>query len=104
MHARDTQLIYKIKELLGVGVVAFREVKGTKKVYLRVRDKAHLKNVILPLFDRYPLLSNKQYDYLRLKAVLLSNLVKHKDLAPYTRPTQPLNSVESILSAPYFSA
>ena len=104
LHARDTQLIYKIKKLLTVGVVAFRERDGSKKVQLRVRNKAHLKNIILPIFDRYPLLSNKQYDYLRFKTVLLSNLVRHKDLAPYTRPTQPLNSVESILSAPYFAA
>ena len=104
LHARDAQLIYKIKELLGVGVVGFKERGGSKKVYLRVRNKAHLKDIILPIFDRYPFLSNKQYDYLRLKTILLSNLVKYEDLAPYTRPTEPLNSVESILSAPYFSA
>ena len=104
LHARDTQLIYKIKKLLGVGVVSFREVKGSKKVILKVRNKAHLKNIMLPIFDRYPLLSNKQYDYLRLKTVLLSGLVKYEDLAPYTRPTEPLNSVESILSVPYLAA
>lgn len=100
----DVQLVYKIRNLLGVGVVGFRERRGIKTVYLRVRKKDHLINFVLPIFDKYPLFSNKQHDYLRLKFVLLSNLVLHDDLANYTRPTEPLNSIESILNASYFSA
>ena len=82
----------------------FRERKAIKMVYLRVRKKDHLINFVLPIFDKYPLFSNKQHDYLRLKFVLLSNIVLHKDIADYTRPTEPLNSIESILNAAYFSA
>jgi ubiquinol-cytochrome c reductase cytochrome b subunit len=58
----------------------------------------------LPIFDLYPLFSNKQYDYLRLKNVLLSNVVYYNDIPYYTRPKDSLNSIESILNAPYFSA
>lgn len=105
LSIRDVQLIYKIKELLGVGVVSFRERKGGhKKVVLRVRKKSHLIDVILPIFDKYPMLSNKQYDYLRFKDALLSGITHYEDLPEYSRPTSPLNSVESILSVPYFSA
>ena len=104
LSIRDVQLIYKIKELLGVGVVIFREIKGHKKVMLIVRKKSHLIDVILPIFDKYPMFSNKQYDYLRLKHGLLSGITHYEDLPKYSRPTSPLNSVESILSVPYFSA
>jgi ubiquinol-cytochrome c reductase cytochrome b subunit len=104
LNIRDVQLIYKIKELLGVGVVGFRERKGINMVYLRIRKKDHLINKVLPIFDKYPLFSNKQYDYLNLKNVLLSDVVYYEELADYTRPKDPLNSIETIISAPYFSA
>jgi len=105
LSIKDVQLIYKIKDLLGVGVVGFRIIKGISKVYLRVRKKDHLINFVLPIFDNYPLFSNKQYDYLRFRYAILSNLVFYDDIPQYTRPTnESLNSIESILNAPYFSA
>lgn len=73
-------------------------------VYLRIRKKEHLINYVLPIFDKYPLFSNKQYDYLRLKSLILSNLVLYEDVLPYVRPKESLNSLESIVNAPYFSA
>ena len=42
MSIKDVQLIYKIKDLLGVGVVGFRIIKGISKVYLTVRKKDQL--------------------------------------------------------------
>lgn len=103
---RDVQLIYKVKDLLGIGTVFFREKEGrSKTVFLRVRNKSHLINVILPIFDKYPLLSNKQYDYLRFREALLKGIIYFEDLdTNYIRPTHPLNSVESIISVPYFKA
>lgn len=41
-------------------------------VSLRIRNKNHLKNFLLPIFDKYPMFSNKQYDYLRFKDALLN--------------------------------
>ena len=104
LSIRDVQLIYKIKDLLGVGIVSFRERNGISMVSLRIRKKDHLVNKILPIFDKYPLFSNKQYDYLRLRNVILSNTVLYDDIPEYTRPSVPLNSIESIVNAPYFSA
>jgi ubiquinol-cytochrome c reductase cytochrome b subunit len=79
LSIKDVQLIYKIKDLVGLGIVSFRERKGGfKKVCLRVRNKSHLINFILPIFDKYPLLSNKQYDYLRFKDALLSGITLYE--------------------------
>lgn len=103
---RDVQLIYKIKDMLGIGTVYFREKEGrSKTVLLRVRNKSHLCAVILPIFDKYPLLSNKQYDYLRFKDAILKGLKYSEDLdLNYTRPSTPLNSVVFITNVNYFSA
>lgn len=102
---RDVQLIYKIKKILGVGVITFRKSKNrSETVFLRVRNKSHIINYILPIFDKYPLFSNKQYDYIRFKNTLLSDLKYSEFLPQYIRPINTLNSIESILKASYFSA
>ncbi|OTA73183.1 hypothetical protein M434DRAFT_26192 [Hypoxylon sp. CO27-5] len=61
---------------LGVGVVSFRKRKEIEMVSLRIRNKDHLKNFILPIFDKYPMFSNKQYDYLRFRNALLSGFIE----------------------------
>jgi hypothetical protein len=126
---RDIQLIYKIKDLLGVGTVYFRNKKKTptpelvpnnfyilteskwepkllnkrSNVIFTIRDKSHLKEIIIPIFDKYPFLTNKQYDYIRFRTALFSNIIYSKDLLPYVRSEIPINSVESVLNTPYFS-
>jgi LAGLIDADG endonuclease len=104
LSIRDVQLIYKIRDLLGIGVISFRKRKEIEMVSLRIRNKDHLKNFILPIFDKYPMLSNKQYDYFRFKSALLSNIIYSKDLVEYVRDTKPLNSIENIINTSYFSA
>lgn len=106
LNIRDVQLIYKLKEFLGIGNVTFRNTEGrSKTVIYRVRNKPHLKAVILPIFDNYPLLSNKQYDYLRFRDALFKGIILFENLnSEYIRPNNDLNSVDSILSASYFSS
>jgi ubiquinol-cytochrome c reductase cytochrome b subunit len=65
LSIKDVQLLYKIKSLLGIGVVSFRKRNEIEMVSLRIRNKDHLKKIIIPIFDKYPMFSNKQYDYLR---------------------------------------
>jgi len=123
LSIRDIQLIYKIKDLLGVGTVFFRNKEIKKEsndsdivvesnlipkiknkrnnVIFRIRNKSHLKEIIIPIFDKYPFLTNKQYDYIRFKTLLFSNIIYSKDLLPYTRSEKPINSVESILNTSY---
>jgi LAGLIDADG DNA endonuclease family protein len=118
LSIKDVQLIYKIKDLLGIGIVGFREripsvgppetpPLGSKMVYFRIRKKSHLINFIIPIFDKYPLLSDKQYDYLRFREGLLSGIILYEDLPKYgakASPTNSLNTLESIIKVPYFSA
>jgi len=105
LSIRDIQLIYRIKDILGVGTVHFRRNKDrAETVFFRIRNKNHLMDIIIPIFDKYPFISNKQYDYLRFKQALLSNLVYSKDLMQYTRNDITLNSVETIVNLDYFPA
>lgn len=104
LSVKDVQLIYKIKDLLGVGVVSFRKRDKIEMVSLRIRDKKHLKDFILPIFDKYPMFSNKQYDYLRFRNALLSGIIYSADLPEYSRPNENLNDITSIINTFYFPA
>jgi hypothetical protein len=105
LSIRDVQLIYKIKNLLGVGVVFFRKSDNrAETIFLRVRNKNHLLSVIFPIFDKYSFISNKQYDYIRFKNALQSGIVYSEQLPSYIRPEKPLNSLETILNLDYFPA
>jgi len=124
LSIRDVQLIYKIKNLLGVGTISFRVRSGQNsnnedigKVYnnvklknknnmviYRIRNKSHLKNIIIPIFDKYPFFTNKQYDYIIFKTLLLKDVIYSKDLINYNIVNISINSVESIVNTPYFSA
>ena len=102
MNIRDIQLLYKIKEILGVGTIDIRERNQRKTSLYRIRNKSHLKSIVLPIFDKYPMFSNKQYDYLMFKDLLLNELHFSKDLSNYVRPIDPLNSIDSILEKSHF--
>ena len=104
MSIKDVQLLYKIKSLLGIGVISFRKREGFDMVSLRIRKKDHLKIFIIPIFDKYPMFSNKQCDYLRFKDALLTDIIYWEDLSEYTRDSKPINTIESITSASYFPA
>ena len=81
LDIRDVQLLYKVKGILGVGIIDIRERNNQKMVSYRIRNKSHLKSVVLPIFDKYPMFSNKQYDYLMFKELLLSDLKHSKSPA-----------------------
>lgn len=117
LSIRDAKLIYKIKNLLGVGVIKIRKrvlsaskgapdgsVGQIEMISLRIRDRNHLKNWIFPIFDKYSMFSNKQYDYLRLKIALLSNIIYSADLPEYSRNIEPLNNINFIVNSHYFPA
>ena len=86
MGIRDVQLLYKIKDILGVGKIDIGQRDQTKMVLYRIRNKSHLRSIVLPIFDKYPMFSNKQYDYLMFKESLLNEVNSSKDLPDYIRP------------------
>lgn len=106
IHIRDIQLLYKIKSWLSVGVIIIKKDKNGEAISrtYRVRNKNHLKNIILPIFDKYSMLSMKQNDYLRFRNNLLYDVIYSNDLSNYTRPKEIIdpNKVQMILSVSYF--
>lgn len=91
LHIKDIQLLYKIKKLLGIGIVKIKKIKLKnneikESAIFIIRNKNHLKDIIIPILDKYPMLTNKHYDYLNLKNNLLKNIIYWDDYNKYTRP------------------
>ena len=59
----NLRLLYYIKKELGVGSVTKDNLKGQ----FVIRDRKKLADVIFPIFDKYPLLTSKLFDYIKLK-------------------------------------
>lgn len=105
---KDIKLLYKIKKHLGIGSINTKIIKNNNNKYIetaiyRIRDKNHIKNIIIPIMDKYPLLTNKYYDYLHLKNCINNNIIYSDILPEYKRPK--INnylSVNQILNTEYF--
>ena len=79
-------------------------------VSLIIRNKNHLKLYIIPIFDKYPMFSKKQNDYLKFKSILSSNIVCYDDIYKHFKSIKPfntikrLNTIEFIIKTSYFSS
>ena len=65
LRADDLPLLIMIQETLGTGNIVHRKYKPPDKpqVRLRVGKVMDLKKIIIPLFNKYPLLSKKKRDF-----------------------------------------
>nr|YP_010996300.1 LAGLIDADG endonuclease [Saccharomycopsis fibuligera]WPA89472.1 LAGLIDADG endonuclease [Saccharomycopsis fibuligera] len=98
-----------MKNILGVGIMKMRKRKSIKGLNLEfatfcIRNKKHLKEVVTPIFDQYPMTTLKQYDYTRFKENLLNDIMFYDDLMPYKRSNIPLYNMKDMLNKEYFSA
>lgn len=59
LHIDDVEILYKIKEFLGVGKVVIGKTSAT---YI-INNTADLINVLFPILDQYKLLTTKYLDY-----------------------------------------
>ena len=59
LHIDDSAVLYLIKEKLGIGVVS---IKGNTCTFA-VHSFQLMVDVLLPIFDKYPLITHKQLDY-----------------------------------------
>jgi len=73
-------------------------------IIYRIRNKSQLKNIIIPIFDKYPFFTDKQYDFVKFRTLLLNDVIYSDDLIKYNEPNIFINTVESIINGPYFSA
>src|SRR6266542_1535568 len=64
-HEYNLRLLNFIKGRLGIGNIN-KEIK-TKMVNYRIRDRKKLAEVIFPIFNKYPLLTSKYFNYLKFK-------------------------------------
>lgn len=75
---KNIELLYKIKEYLGIGTI---NIDKNIVSYL-IRDKKDLINIVIPIFDKYPLLTSKRFNYLKFKECLIisnNNMIHQVD-------------------------
>lgn len=90
----NLRALYYIKTNLGIGTIT----KDGTKAQILIRDRTKLANIIFPIFDKYPLLTSKYFNYLKLKKAFnilndnsLSKLEKDKLLFSLKKETVPIN-------------
>ena len=66
-HQRDVKVLHAIKDYFGCGVV--RKNHEDRMSY-RVRALEHLNQVIVPFFDKHPLVTEKKFNFFKFKEVL----------------------------------
>ena len=67
-HQRDVQVLHAMKAYFGCGVV--RSNHGDRMAY-RVRGFEHLTRKIVPFFEKYSLRTQKRFDFLKFRQVVL---------------------------------
>jgi len=63
----NLRLLNYVKKELGIGSIT---KDGTKAQYF-IRDRKLIESVIIPIFDKYTLLTTKHFDYVKLKKALV---------------------------------
>lgn len=74
LHSRDVILLRKIRNFFGVGIVSERLDRNA--VTYSVQSVKDLFNIIIPHFDKYPLVTQKRADYILFKEAV--NLIYSK--------------------------
>ena len=65
LHLREILLLRKIHTFFGIGIIY--EFEDRNKAYYSVQSARDLTNIIIPHFDKYPLITQKRADYLLFK-------------------------------------
>lgn len=93
----NLRVLYYIKTQLGVGSVT----KDNSKGQFFIRDRKIIEEILLPIFDSYPLLTKKYFDYLRFRKALA--ILKDLDLTKQERDIKLLNLKNSKVPHEYKS-
>jgi hypothetical protein len=78
LHIRDIGVLYKIREFFNVGSVIVRIRNGKSTGIYSVQSIRDLINVIIPHFIKYPLITQKQADFILFSLVV--NLLNKEHL------------------------
>jgi len=93
----NLRALYYIKKKLGVGNVRKDNTKGQ----FVIRDRKKLSDVIFPIFDKYPLLTSKQFHYLNLNKAY--NILEDKNLSKVEKDKYLLEIKKKSLPKGYIS-
>ena len=77
-HERDVQVLHAIKQYFGCGVVRSNH---DDRMCWRVRKLEHLRERIIPFFDKHKLKTKKRQDYLAFRKVVFA-MGEKKHLTP----------------------
>ena len=78
LHERDIELLQEIQRYFGGRGNILKKPLG--QLIYRVGSFAHIIEVIIPHFDTYPLITDKQADYLLFRAVIIDIMREKKHL------------------------
>ena len=93
----NLRALYYIKKQLGVGSVSKDNTKGQ----FVIRDRKKLAEIIFPIFDRYPLLTSKQFSYLKLRKAY--NILENTNFSKDEKDKYLLEIKEKIIPIEYIS-
>ena len=93
----NLRCLYYIKTNLGIGTIT----KDGTKAQILIRDRTKLKNIIFPIFDKYPLLTSKYFNYEKLKKAF--NIVTYPNLDKIEKDRLLLELKEKALPEDYKS-
>jgi hypothetical protein len=86
-----------IKKELGIGSIT---KDGCKGQYF-IRNKKDIELIIIPIFEKYPLLTTKYFDYIKIKKAL--DVLNNKDLSKEDKHNKLLELKTSKPKADYIS-
>ena len=66
-HQKDIKVLYALKQFFGAGVV---RINHDTRYELRIRAIEHLKNIVIPHFDKHPLVTQKKFDFIKFKRII----------------------------------
>jgi len=98
-HEYNLRLLYFFKIQLGVGNINI-EAK-TKMANYRIRDRKILEKIIFPIFDKYPLLTTKYFNYLKFKEAY--RILEDTSLNKFQRDELMFNLIKKVPSENYIS-
>ena len=77
-HEKDIKVLYALKNFFNSGVV---RLNHDTRQELRIRSLEHINKYVIPHFNKYELLTQKKFDFIKFKEVIkLMNENKHLEI------------------------
>ena len=72
-HKKDIKVLYALKDFFKSGVV---RINHDDRYELRIRSLECINNYVIPHFDKFELMTNKKFDFIKFKKII--NLMNQK--------------------------